>query len=84
MRLLVYSILFITITIIMVNLAMTNSLASDGKGLTGLMDKRNELSLSTANLEEEITTSGSVSLITEKAKEMGFNLPLKIVFFKGG
>jgi hypothetical protein len=84
MRLLVYSILFITITIIMVNLAMTNSLASDGRGLTGLMDKRNELSLTTANLEEEITTSGSVSLIADRAKGMGFTLPLKIVFFKGG
>ncbi len=84
MRPLVYAILFITITIIMVNLAMTNSLASDGKGLTGLMDKRNGLTLSTANLEEEITTAGSVSLIANRAKEMGFNLPLKVVFLKGG
>lgn len=84
MRLLVYSILFITITVIMINLAMTNSLASDGKGLAGLMDKKNELSLLTANLEEEITTAGSVSLVANRAKEMGFILPLKVVFFKGG
>jgi hypothetical protein len=84
MRPFVYSILFITITVIMVNLAMTNSLASDGKGLTGLMDKRNELSLSTASLEEEITTAGSVSLVADRAKGMGFNVPMKVVFFKGG
>jgi hypothetical protein len=83
MRPLVYSILFISLTVIMVNLAMTNSLASDGKGLAGLMDKKNELSLSTANLEEEITMAGSVSLIGERARKLGFNLPLKVVVFKG-
>lgn len=83
MRPLVYSILFISLTVIMVNLAMTNSLASDGKGLAGLMDKKNELSLSTANLEEEITMAGSVSLIGDRARKLGFNLPLKVVVFKG-
>ena len=83
MRPLVYSILFISLTVIMVNLAMTNSLASDGKGLAGLMDKKNELSLSTADLEEEITMAGSVSLIGNRARELGFNLPLKVVVFKG-
>lgn len=83
MRPLVYSILFISLIVIMVNLSLTNSLASDGKGLAGLMDKRNEISLSTANLEEEITMAGSVSLIGNRAKELGFNLPLKVVVFKG-
>lgn len=83
MRPLVYSILFISLIVIMVNLSLTNSLASDGKGLAGLMDKRNEISLSTANLEEEITMAGSVSLIGSRAKELGFNLPLKVVVFKG-
>lgn len=83
MRPLVYSILFISLIVIMVNLSLTNSLASDGKGLAGLMDKRNELSLSTANLEEEITMAGSVSLIVNRAEELGFNLPLKVVVFKG-
>lgn len=83
MRPLVYSILFISLVVIMVNLSLTNSLASDGKGLAGLMDKRNEISLSTANLEEEITMAGSVSLIGNRAKELGFNLPLKVVVFKG-
>lgn len=83
MRPLVYSILFISLIVIMINLSLTNSLASDGKGLAGLMDKRNELSLSTANLEEEITMAGSVSLIGNRAKELGFNLPLKVVVIKG-
>lgn len=83
MRPLVYSILFISLIVIMVNLSLTNSLASDGKGLAGLMDKRNEISLSTANLEEEITMAGSVPLIGSRAKELGFNLPLKVVVFKG-
>lgn len=83
MRPLVYSILFLSLIVIMVNLSLTNSLASDGKGLAGLMDKRNELSLSTANLEEEITMAGSVSLIGNRAEELGFNLPLKVVVFKG-
>lgn len=82
MRPLVYSILFISLIVIMINLSLTNSLASDGKGLAGLMDKRNELSLSTANLEEEITMAGSVSLIGNRAEELGFNLPLKVVVFK--
>ena len=45
MRPLVYSILFMSLIVIMVNLSLTNSLASDGKGLAGLMDKKNELSL---------------------------------------
>lgn len=83
MRPLVYSILFISLIVITVNLSLTNSLASDGKGLAGLMDRRNELSQSTANLEEEITMAGSVSLIGNRAKELGFNLPLKVVVFKG-
>jgi len=83
MRPLVYSILFMSLIVIMVNLSLTNSLASDGKGLAGLMDKRNDLFLSTANLEEEITMAGSVSLIGNRAKELGFNLPLKVVVFKG-
>lgn len=82
MRPLVYSILFISLIVIMVNLAMTNSLASDGKGLAGLMDKKNELSLSTANLEEEIMTFGSVFSVENRAKELGFNLPLKVVAIK--
>jgi len=83
MRPLVYSILFMSLIVIMVNLSLTNSLASDGKGLAGLMDKKNELSLSTADLEEEITMAGSVSLIGNRARELGFNLPLKVVVFKG-
>ncbi|MEK7110971.1 MAG: hypothetical protein AAB856_00095 [Patescibacteria group bacterium] len=82
MRTLVYSILFISLTVIMVNLAMTNSLASDGKGLAGLMDKRNELSLSAANLEEKIMTAGSLVLVENRAKELGFSLPLKLVAIK--
>lgn len=82
MRTLVYSILFMSLTVILVNLAMTNSLASDGKGLTGLMDKKNELILLTANLEEDIMTSGSLSSVENKAMEMGFNLPLKLVAVK--
>jgi len=83
MRPLVYSILFMSLIVIMVNLSLTNSLASDGKGLAGLMDKRNDLFLSTANLEEEITMAGSVSLIGDRARKLGFNLPLKVVVFKG-
>lgn len=79
MRPLVYSILFISLIVIMVNLAMTNSLASDGKGLAGLMDKKNELSLSTANLEEETMAFGSVYSIERRANELGFSLPLKVV-----
>lgn len=82
MRALVYSILFISLTVIMVNLAMTNSLASDGKGLTGLMDKKNELLLLTSNLEENIMAAGSLISVENKAKEMGFNLPLKLVAVK--
>lgn len=82
MRALVYSILFISLTVIMVNLAMTNSLASDGKGLTGLMDKKNELLLLTSNLEENIMAAGSLTSVENKAKEMGFNLPLKLVAVK--
>lgn len=82
MRLLVYSILFISLIVIMVNLAMTNSLASDGKGLAGLMDKKNELVLSTANLEEEIMTFGSVFSVEDRAKKLGFNIPLKVVAIK--
>ncbi|MBI5356120.1 hypothetical protein HZB78_00710 [Candidatus Collierbacteria bacterium] len=66
----------------MVNLAMTNSLASDGKGLAGLMDKRNNLSLSTANLEEKIMTAGSLVLVENRAKQLGFSLPLKLTAIK--
>lgn len=83
MRALVYSILFISLTVILINLAMTNSLASDGKGLTGLMDKKNELLLLTSNLEENIMVAGSLISVENKAKEMGFNLPLKLKHFKG-
>lgn len=82
MRTLVYSILFISLTVIMVNLAMTNSLASDGKGLAGLMDKKNELFLLTSNLEENIMAAGSLTSVENKAKEIGFNLPLKLVAVK--
>lgn len=82
MRTLVYSILFISLTVIMVNLAMTNSLASDGKGLAGLMDKKNELLLLTSNLEENIMAAGSLTSVENKAKEMGFDLPLKLVAVK--
>jgi hypothetical protein len=82
MRTLVYSILFVSLTVIMVNLAMTNSLASDGKGLGGLMDKKNELSLSTANLEEKIMTAGSLFLVETRANELGFSLPLKLLAIK--
>lgn len=82
MRALVYSILFLMLTAIMTNLAMTNSLASDGKGLTGLMDKKNELLLRTSNLEENIMAAGSLTSLENMAKEMGFNLPLKLVAVK--
>lgn len=82
MRLLVYSILFISIIVIMVNLSLTNSLASDGKGLAGLMDKEIELSSSTADLEADIMAAGSVFSVENRAKELGFNLPLKVVAIK--
>ena len=75
MRIIVYLILFTSVVAILINLSLTNSLASDGKGLAGLMDKKISLSLSTANLEEEIMMAGSVFLVKSRAKELGLNLP---------
>ena len=75
MRIIVYLILFTSVVAILINLSLTNSLASDGKGLAGLMDKKISLSLSTANLEEEIMMAGSVFSVESRAKELGLNLP---------
>ncbi|GEM_PF-5464567 len=73
MRPLVYSILFISLIVILINLSLTNSLASDGKGLAGLMEKKIELNSVSANLEADIMTAGSVTSIEKRAKELGFN-----------
>ncbi|MBI2309964.1 hypothetical protein HYU89_03610 [Candidatus Collierbacteria bacterium] len=82
MRLIVYVILFVSTVVILINLAMTNSLASDGRGLAGLMDKEIELNSITANLEADIMVAGSVFSVESRAKELGFNLPLKVVAIK--
>lgn len=82
MRPLVYSILFISLIVIIINLSLTNSLASDGKSLAGLMDKEIELSSSTADLEVDIMAAVSVFSVENRAKELGFNLPLKVVAIK--
>lgn len=76
MKIIVYSILFISLIVILVNLSLTNSLASDGKGLAGLMEKEIELNSVSANLEAEIMTAGSVTSIEKRAKELGFNKQL--------
>ena len=76
MKIIVYSILFISLIVILVNLSLTNSLASDGKGLAGLMEKEIELNSVNSNLEAEIMTAGSVTSIEKRAKELGFNKQL--------
>lgn len=73
MKIIVYSILFISLIVILVNLSLTNSLASDGKGLAGLMEKEIELNSITLNLEADIMTAGSITSIEKRAKELGFN-----------
>jgi len=82
MKIIVYSILFISLIVILVNLSLTNSLASDGKGLAGLMEKEIELSSITSNLEENIMMAGSITSIEKRAKELGLNLPLKVIAIK--
>jgi hypothetical protein len=73
MKIIVYSILFISLIVILVNLSLTNSLASDGKGLAGLMEKEIELNSITVNLETDIMRAGSITSIEKRAKELEFN-----------